>query len=104
MNEELKTPAECTVKELIALLSEEIPAPGRIYKIVKIKQEIPIADLVNWFESKLPKEVEIKEGNVEHTEPLDTEWHKCPNCDNIVIATADNFCASCGSKIKWVAK
>ena len=68
-------------------------------------KNFPLAtNLWDWFESKLPKEVEIKEGNVEHTEPLDTEWHKCPNCDNIVIATADNFCASCGSKIKWVAK
>ena len=100
MNEELK-------RELTQLFSDNFdcyynvdptggePAMAREKFIEIVSKKI---------ESKLPKEVEIKEGNVEHTEPLDTEWHKCPNCDNIVIATADRFCSSCGSKIKWVAK
>ena len=94
MNEELKREFE------EKFLHKEINPPNGY----DWKWNIDYNDVWLWFESELPKEVEIKEGNVEHTEPLDTEWHKCPNCDNIVIATADNFCASCGSKIKWVGK
>lgn len=56
-----------------------------------------------WFESKLPKAVEIK--LVE-----EQTYYRCPNCD-IWLSNADgsdeeddytdNFCPNCGAKINW---
>lgn len=62
-----------------------------------------VTNIWDWFESKLPKEVEIK--LVE-----EQTYYRCPNC-GIWISNADgadeeddytdNFCPNCGSKINW---
>lgn len=47
-----------------------------------------------WFESKLPKEVEIEK-------PWDKISIKCPACRKVSLYTEDNFCPNCGAKINW---
>lgn len=50
-------------------------------------------DVWQWFESKLPKEVDIE---------INPKWkhYHCPNCDDYVIKDSP-FCPNCGAKINW---
>lgn len=52
-----------------------------------------VTNIWDWFESKLPKEVEIESN-------LIWDYFDCPNCTDYV-SEGSLFCPNCGAKINW---
>lgn len=49
-----------------------------------------------------PNEIIVTEAEDQGIDEVYCHWYKCPNCGDKNLVWGDNYCSSCGKKLKWM--